>query len=53
MGSSLIVSSSEDTNFNYIPKDYEISDHMDYFHVTSNNTIFQLKLKSFTREMSP
>ena len=47
MGSSLIVGSSEDKNFNYIPKDYEIGDHMDYFHVTSNNTIFGTQIKEF------
>ena len=41
------LASSKDKNFNYIPKDYEIGGHMDYFHVTSNNTIFGTQIKDF------
>src|SRR5690606_9169287 len=32
--------SSKDKNYNYIPKDYEIPVGTDYFHITTNNTIF-------------
>ncbi|MEE2605421.1 MAG: 3-phosphoserine/phosphohydroxythreonine transaminase [Bacteroidota bacterium] len=32
--------SSKDKNFNYIPKDYLITDNPDYLHITTNNTIF-------------
>ena len=53
MGNSLIVSSSEDKNFNYIPKDYEIGGNMDYFHVTSNNTIFGTQIKDFYKGNLP
>lgn len=35
-----IVASSKDKNFSYIPKSYEIPDDADYFHITTNNTIF-------------
>ena len=34
-----VIASSEDTGFNYIPKDYKIPTDIDYFHITSNNTI--------------
>jgi len=53
MGNSLIVGSSEDKNFNYIPKDYEIGDNMDYFHITSNNTIFGTQIKDFYKGNIP
>ncbi len=35
-----VVASSEDKNFNYIPKGYAIPADADYFHITTNNTIF-------------
>jgi phosphoserine aminotransferase len=35
-----VVASSEDKNFNYIPKDFTIPADADYFHITTNNTIF-------------
>lgn len=41
------VGSSESANFNYIPKGYEIPTDYDYFHCTSNNTIFGTQMKSF------
>jgi len=34
------VATSEDTNYNYIPKGFEIPDDLKYLHITSNNTIF-------------
>ena len=43
----LEVASSKDTNFNYIPKKYEIPSDLDYFHCTSNNTIFGTQMKEF------
>lgn len=39
-GDVVEVASSKDANFNYLPKDYIIPDDADYFHYTSNNTIF-------------
>lgn len=47
MGNSIIVGSSEDKNFNYIPKNYLLDNNLDYFHVTSNNTIFGTQIKDF------
>jgi phosphoserine aminotransferase len=35
-----VVGSSEDKNFNYIPRGYEIPSDADYFHITTNNTIY-------------
>ena len=34
------VASSADKNFTYIPKGYEIPADADYFHITTNNTIY-------------
>ncbi len=34
-----VVASSEDKNFSYIPKGYEVPADVDYFHITTNNTI--------------
>jgi phosphoserine aminotransferase len=34
------LASSEDKQFNYIPKNYAIPEGLDYFHYTSNNTIY-------------
>lgn len=42
-----VVASSEDKNFNYIPKNYSIPEDADYFHCTSNNTIFGTQMKDF------
>ncbi len=39
-GEVQVVASSEDKNFNYIPRGYEIPQDADYFHITTNNTIF-------------
>ena len=35
-----IVASSEDKNYTYIPKRYKIPTDADYFHITTNNTIY-------------
>lgn len=41
------VASSKEANYNYVPKGYDIPDDYDYFHCTSNNTIFGTQLKEF------
>ena len=53
MGKSTIVASSEDKNFNYIPKDFSLGGDLDYFHVTSNNTIFGTQIKEFHNSSVP
>jgi phosphoserine aminotransferase len=40
LGQVEIVASSADKNFNYIPRNFEIPSDADYFHITTNNTIF-------------
>ncbi|MHB1119028.1 MAG: 3-phosphoserine/phosphohydroxythreonine transaminase [Bellilinea sp.] len=39
-GTVEVVASSEDKNFTYIPKEYQIPADADYFHITTNNTIY-------------
>ncbi|MGC9151708.1 MAG: 3-phosphoserine/phosphohydroxythreonine transaminase [Microbacter sp.] len=43
-GEVVEVASSKDANFSYIPKDYSIPADVDYFHITTNNTIFGTEL---------
>lgn len=40
-----VVASSEDKLFNYIPKNYVIPQDADYFHITTNNTIYGTEIK--------
>ena len=35
-----VVASSKEKNYNFIPKEYTVSGDSDYFHITTNNTIF-------------
>lgn len=35
-----VVASSEDKKFNYIPKGFKVPADADYFHITTNNTIY-------------
>jgi len=46
-GELVEVGSSKDKNFTYIPKGYEVPSDADYFHCTSNNTIFGTQMKNF------
>lgn len=47
------VGSSKSANYNYIPKGYDIPEDYDYFHCTSNNTIFGTQMKSFPTSPVP
>ncbi|MDE6791629.1 MAG: 3-phosphoserine/phosphohydroxythreonine transaminase [Muribaculaceae bacterium] len=40
-----VVASSKDKNYNYIPKDYTVPADMNYFHYTSNNTIYGTEIR--------
>ena len=53
IGNTKVIASSEDKNFNYIPKDYSIPSDADYFHITSNNTIFGTQIKDFSKSSIP
>ena len=44
-GEVVEVASSADANFTFIPKDYTIPADVDYFHITTNNTIFGTEIK--------
>lgn len=44
-GEVVTVASSADKNFNYIPKGYVIPKDLDYFHITTNNTIYGTEIK--------
>jgi phosphoserine aminotransferase len=46
-GDTQVVGSSKDKNYSYIPKGYSIPTDANYFHCTSNNTIFGTQMKSF------
>jgi len=39
-GNVVEIASSKDKNYNYIPKEYNITDNLDYVHLTTNNTIY-------------
>ncbi|MFC7444141.1 MULTISPECIES: 3-phosphoserine/phosphohydroxythreonine transaminase [Mesoflavibacter] len=47
------VASSKDANYNYIPKGFDIPEDYDYFHCTSNNTIFGTQIKEFPNSPIP
>lgn len=40
-----VVGSSKEANYTYIPKGYEIPKDVDYFHITTNNTIFGTEIR--------
>lgn len=46
-GETVVVASSKESNYNHIPKGYTIPSDADYFHCTSNNTIFGTQMKEF------
>ncbi|MBO5419398.1 MAG: 3-phosphoserine/phosphohydroxythreonine transaminase [Bacteroidales bacterium] len=46
LGEAYAVASSADTTFNYIPKGYEIPADLDYFHITTNNTIYGTEIQT-------
>lgn len=52
-GGAEVVASSEDKNFSYIPKGFTIPSDADYFHFTSNNTIFGTQFKQFPESPVP
>lgn len=47
IGNVDVVASSKDANYSFIPKDYTVGSEYDYFHCTSNNTIFGTQIKEF------
>ena len=45
LGNAYAIASSADKNYSYIPKGYEIPADADYFHITTNNTIYGTEIK--------
>ncbi len=43
-GEAVEVASSADANFTFIPTDYTVPQDADYFHITTNNTIYGTEL---------
>lgn len=52
-GNVNVLASSEDKNFNYIPKNYTIPTDVKYFHCTSNNTIYGTEMFEFPKTDVP
>ena len=44
-GEVVEVASSKDKTYNYIPKGYTIPEDADYFHITTNNTIYGTEIR--------
>ncbi len=45
IGEACAVASSADKTYNYIPKGYTIPADLDYFHITTNNTIYGTEIR--------
>ncbi|MGN1231917.1 MAG: 3-phosphoserine/phosphohydroxythreonine transaminase [Candidatus Cryptobacteroides sp.] len=45
LGEAYAIACSADKNYSYIPKGYEIPADLDYFHITTNNTIYGTEIK--------
>jgi phosphoserine aminotransferase len=52
-GTTVVVASSKAGNYTYIPKDYTIPADADYFHCTSNNTIYGTQMQAFPETSVP
>ena len=48
-----VIASSKDSNYSYIPKDYDIDPNYKYLHLTSNNTIYGTQYKVFPETYVP
>ncbi len=44
-GEVIEVASSKDANYTFVPKDYTIPTDVDYFHITTNNTIYGTEIR--------
>ena len=45
LGNAVALACSSDKNYSYIPKGYEIPKDLDYFHITTNNTIYGTEIR--------
>lgn len=49
LGNVEVVGSSKEENYSFIPKNYTVGSDYDYFHCTSNNTIYGTQMKDFPK----
>lgn len=49
IGNVDVVATSKEANYSYIPKEFKVGSEYDYFHCTSNNTIFGTQMKDFLK----
>lgn len=40
-----VLASSKESTYSYIPRDYQVPSDADYFHITTNNTIYGTEIK--------
>jgi len=52
-GDTVVAASSKDQNYSYIPKGFEIPVDANYFHCTSNNTIYGTQIQEFPQTEVP
>ncbi|WP_228237357.1 3-phosphoserine/phosphohydroxythreonine transaminase [Allomuricauda sp. M10] len=52
-GEVVEVASSQEDNFDHIPKGYKVPKDLDYLHLTSNNTIYGTQIKKFPETSVP
>jgi phosphoserine aminotransferase len=52
-GEVAVIASSKESNFTFIPKDFEIPADAQYLHITSNNTIYGTQLQQFPESPIP
>jgi phosphoserine aminotransferase len=45
-GEVQVLASSKDQNYTFIPKNYTVPSDVDYFHITTNNTIYGTEIKT-------
>lgn len=53
VGNVNVAGSSEESNFNYIPKNLNLNNQADYLHFTSNNTIFGTRFDKIPETNAP
>lgn len=53
IGDTLVLASSKESNYTFIPKNYEIPADSAYFHCTSNNTIYGTEIYNFPDTQVP
>jgi len=46
-GKTNVIATSKESNFNHIPKNFNITPNADYVHITSNNTIYGTEWKKW------